>query len=464
MSLLKTSLLLTPLVLLARGAAFAVPVSLAGWFGIDPRMDAFYYALGVPTFLLVVATSALSTVLIPLLAERPGLAVGSLAVRVGAAAAGIGVVLAALLEPLLPVVTAFSADTRSQTAAFAWSLVPFVAVTAVAAVLRNGCEVEGRFSVASLGPLFRALGTLLVAGLLRDRGPELLPIAMALGTGSEALWYAAWLGPRLGPMPEGIWNRLWLVLPVFGGEALVATNPLVDRAFAATLAAGSVTMLEYADKVRLAPQTLLESTLVVVAFSTWAKLPGSDRKEAVEQGLRQVLLLAPPILAGLAVGSLPLVRLLFERGAFDPAAVFPLAKAVAAFMPGVLGTLVGVLLVKAHVLAGRYALVFLLGLGSSLLNAALNALLGPLFGVVGIAGATSISTTVVALVAWGIWIQQEGGGTGWSRAIGAAALSFLLGGLLWRLQPDSIADPALWLAALPLVGMLGLGIRWSGSR
>lgn len=462
MSLLKTSLLLTPLVLLARGAAFAVPVLLAGWFGIDPRMDAFYYALGVPTFLLVVATSALSTVLIPLLAERPGLAVGSLAVSIGAAAAGIGMGMAALLGPLLPVLTAFSAETRMQTTSFAWALVPFVAVTAVAAVLRNGCEVEGRFSVASLGPLFRALGTLVVAGLLREQGPAMLPVAMALGTGSEALWYAAWLGPRLGPLPEGLWSRLWLVLPVFGGEALVATNPLVDRAFAATLAGGSVTMLEYADKVRLAPQTLLESTLVVVAFSTWAKLDRSDRKGAVEQGLRQVLLLAPPILAGLAVGSLPLVRLLFERGAFDPGAVGPLAQAVAAFMPGVLGTLVGVLLVKAHVLAGRYGLVFGLGLGSSLLNAGLNALLGPPFGVVGIAAATSISTTVVALVAWALWVRKEGGGGAWLRPLSAAAVSFLLGALLWRVQPTSVADLRLWLAALPLVGMLGLGVRWSG--
>ncbi|HNC95044.1 MAG TPA: lipid II flippase MurJ, partial [Myxococcota bacterium] len=217
-----------------------------------------------------------------------------------------------------------------------------------------------------------------------------------------------------------------------------------------------------ADKVRLAPQTLLESTLVVVAFSTWAKLPSTDRKGAVEQGLRQVLLLAPPILAGLAVGSLPLVRLLFERGAFDPAAVGPLAQAVAAFMPGVLGTLVGVLLVKAHVLAGRYELVFLLGLGSSLLNAALNALLGPQFGVVGIAGATSISTTLVALVAWGLWVQREGGGGAWLRPLSAAAVSFLLGALLWRLQPTSIADPRLWLAAVPLLGMLGLGVRWGG--
>ncbi len=463
MSLLKTSLLLTPLVLLARGAAFAVPVLLAGWFGIDPRMDAFYYALGVPTFLLVVATSALSTVLIPLLAERPGMAVGSLALGIGTAAAAVGVGMALLLGPILPVLTAFSVETQEQTLSFAWALVPFVAVTAIAAVFRNGCEVEGRFSVASLGPLFRALGTLGVAGLLRGQGPAMLPVAMALGTGSEALWYAAWLGPRLGSLPPGIVSRLLLVLPVFGGEALVATNPLVDRAFAATLATGSVTMLEYADKLRLAPQTLLESTLVVVAFSTWANLPTSRRKEAVEQGLRQVLLLAPPILAGLVVGSLPLVRLLFERGAFDPRAVVPLAQAVAAFMPGVLGTLVGVLLVKAHVLAGRYRLVFLLGLGSSFLNAGLNALLAPSWGLVGIAGATSIATTLVAAVAWGLWIRSEGGGGGgWSRAIGAAAVSFLLGGLLWGLQPDSISDPKLWLAALPLVGMLGLGLRWGG--
>jgi len=188
-------------------------------------------------------------------------------------------------------------------------------------------------------------------------------------------------------------------------------------------------------------------------------MPSSERRSAIHATLRQSLLVATPVLAGLAVGSLPLVRLVYERGAFGAEHSPPLALAVAAFMPGVLAALVGVLLVKAHVLAGRFRLVLLLGLGAALLNAGLNALLGPWLGLVGLAASTSLATLVVTAVAWQRWRQEEGGGGIDGVTTLMVCVTIVLGGLLWTTGPQSIADPRLWGAALPLLGLLALGLR-----
>ena len=101
---------------------------------------------------------------------------------------------------------------------------------------------------------------------------------------------------------------------------LVALNLVVDKAFAGTLETGSVATLEYADRARVIPQTLLESTLVMVAYATWSNLRASGRiahaRRAVDQALRWTLALSAAPVAGMFIGRHVLVSLLYERGAF----------------------------------------------------------------------------------------------------------------------------------------------------
>ena len=469
MSVARTTLLLVPVAIVARGTGFVVPILIAGWFGVRAETDAFFFALSVPSVLLVLAANAVGTVVVPPLAEIRVRAPGRLAgVVAGAALASaalstaVGVAFALVVPLLMPTFTNFDASTQALAAKYTWMLLPFVFFVGALSVVRAACEGMGAFRLAGLSPIARAATVLATVWLGWDLGPSILPVGMGAGALVEFAWLAGVLMyagvPLAKPVfPDESVAALLALGPVLLGEAMVALNLVVDKAFAAGLADGSVTVLEYADRARLVPQTLLEATLLPVAFQTWARSRAlGDRHSQVagaRQALRWVLLIAPPALAGMVVGRQAIVRLLFVRGEFPEARVVETANTMAMFVPAVLMSLVGALVVKAHIVAGRYTLVMRLGVLSMVLNAGLNTLLREPFGTVGLAAATSITTTVVTLLSW----LRLGVGVPAADSLAMLTVATAAAVLLAPLDPPSVADAQLWLCAMPFVALLAIG-------
>ncbi len=476
MSVGRTALWLVPFALLARGAGFVVPLVIAGWYGVRPETDAFFFALSVPSFLLVLASNAMGTVAVPhlaLLKHREPHRLASVVAGAAAAAAAVslstGAVFALALPSVLPRLSSFDAHTAALAVRHTWLLLPFVGLVAALAVVRAGCEVSGAFKLASLSPVARACTNLLAVGLTFGIGPDALPLGMVLGALAEFAWLAgvlhhAGVSPSWPVWPRELGAAATAVGPVLVGEAMVALNLVVDKGFATALPSGSVTLLEYADRARVIPQSLLESSLLVVAFNTWAAARArGDREEqrrGVAEALRWVFLLAPPVLAGMVIGREVIIAVLFGHGAFPASGVRPCADALGASVPGIFASLVGALLVKAHIIDGRYRLVLALGAGSMLTNAALNVVLAPGFQLVGLAFSTSITTALVSLVSW-ILLRAPGESPPRLARDGLAVLAgstaFALALLPVRIT--DLTDARLWAAALPLVALLALGAR-----
>ncbi len=483
MSIGRTSLLLAPLAIGARAVAFFVPVVIAAWYGVQPATDAFYWALSVPTFLLILGSTTMGTVIVPVLARlrvtapaRVSGFVGSSATLAGLLATTLGVAVALSAPTILPLVTHFDAETRGLTVVFAWALVPFLAAVAVAAVLKAACEVHGRFSGPAAAPVVRAVVTLLTVWALKPFGPLALPAGVLAGNIAEVTLLATVLtleGVRLRPslsVPAELGDAARAFGPVLGGETMVALNLITDKLFAGTGPEGSVSLLEYADRARMIPQTLLESTLLVVAFNAWAaaRARGEDegRHRAVATALWWVALLAPPVLAGMGIGRVALVRLLY--GGFSDEHVTVTAATLGGYLPGVFLSLLGALIMKAHIVEGRYSLVLKLGLLSFGLNGVLDAAFMPTWGLVGLAAATSITTAVVTSISFA-WLFPSLRGAfparhGWF-AVGLAGLSALLaaGTVAADFAPANVSDLALWAASVPCFALLVAGARRARS-
>lgn len=474
MSVGRTALWLVPLALLARGAGFVVPIVIASWYGVRPETDAFFFALSVPSFLLVLASNAVGTVAVPPLAELrlhaperlPGVVAGA-AAAAAALSLTIGVAFALGVPHLVPRLTTFDAATQAVAARHTWMLLPFVAGVAAIAVVRAACEVMGAFRMAALSPVARAgsmLGTVAAAWSL---GVDALPLGMGVGAVAELAWLTgvlAFSGVRVGrpAWPAELGIAAGAVLPVLAGEAMVALNLVVDKAFASRLDEGSVTLLEYADRARVIPQTLLESSLLVVAFNTWAAARArGDREEqraGVARALGWVFLLAPPALAGMVVARDPIVRVLFLHGAFPESGVRACADALGAFVPGIFASLVGALLVKAHIVDGRFRLVLALGAASTTANALLNVWLAPRFGLAGLAMSTSLTTLLISVVSWSRLRHPGEPPPRVDRAgLAVLALSTIGAVALVDLGVTSPTDPRLWAAAVPFVLLLAFG-------
>ncbi len=467
----RRSLLLLPLALVSRGIAFGVPVFLARWYGASTDMDAFYYAIGIPTFLLVVGTSAVGSVLVPALARVPtergadgaGALLGGASMLAGAAAVVLGGALAAVLPPILRATSDFDAGTVDLTQYFCAALLPFLWCVAVGSALRAGVELQGRFAWSALSPMVRTSVLLVGAALLRERGPTGLPIAMFGGMATELAWLLAGLWrtpmqPSIALWPSTLGPALARFAPVLVGETLVALNVVVDKIFAARLPAGSVSLLEYADRARVIPMTLFEASLLVVAFNSWALVPAERRGAEIVRALRWVLMLAPPVLAGLWIGRVAAVRLVFEHGAFVAEDTLPVAAAFGAFIPGILAAMLAALAVKAHLLADRARLVLVLGVASFAINALLDEALLPR-GIAGLALATTIASAVIASLSLARLAPELPPGDWRAPAVVLmGSLAVAAGSSAAGLRPDSIADPTLWALSVPCFGLLAVGV------
>ncbi len=480
MSVGRTALWLVPLALVARGAGFVVPIVIATWFGVRPETDAFFFALSVPSFLLVLASNAMGTVAVPPLAAlvvREPARLGPVISGAAAAAAGlalsVGITFAWVVPTLVPRLTQFDVATQAIAVRHTWMLLPFVAGVAAIAVVRAGCEVVGAVRAAALAPIARAGVMLVAVGAGFDLGVDALPLGMCAGAAAELLWLSAVLthrGVRLGwpRWPAELGAATGAVLPVLAGEAMVALNLVVDKAFASRLDAGSVTLLEYADRARVIPQTLLESSLLVVAFNTWAAARARGDRQAQREGVAQALgwvfLLAPPVLAGMVVAREPIVRTLFLHGAFPESGVRACADTLGAFVPGIFASLVGALLVKAHIVDGRFRLVLALGVASSVTNLALNVVLAPRLGLPGLALSTSLTTVMISVVSWAL-LRAPGEAPPRLAPSGLAVLATSAVGAvaLLDLGATSPLDPRLFAAAVPFVALLAFG-AWRARR
>lgn len=484
MSVGRTALRIAPLALLARGAAFGIPVLVASTFGVGPITDAWFWALAFPTFTLVLASSALGTASLPVLArvraeapERlPSLVGGLLGwAALGGLAFGLG--LALLLPPALPHLTRFDEATAALARQFLWALLPFMVMTCIGAVLRVTCEIHERFAEVALTPLVRAGTVMAGIWLLRPYlGPFALPAAMVAGEVVQDLYWVGLLARAGVPVRPSLHLDAAVravaadLAPILGGEVLVALNFVVDKAFAASLPTGSVATMEYADRARVIPQTLLESSLLMVSFATWSNLRAQGRAEearsSVGHTLRWVLALASPVLAGMYIGRSVLVQVLFERGVFTPENTAATAAVLAWFIPGILPNLLATLAVRAHVVERNLRLILGLGALSLLVNTTANALLVGPMGLEGLALATTLNAALIAglyLLTLGRSAQGERRTAVAAAVVAAMAVAVAAAVELGPGAPVRVTDPVLWIAAVLCVALLAVGARATSS-
>jgi len=474
----RTTLIVVPIAIISRGAAFLIPVCVAIWFGVGVITDAWFWALAFPTFAVVLSGSAVATTVLPALAalreeqpHRMGAIIGSLMMWTGLFSLVMGLFICLSAPWVLETFTRFEPESQALAATFLWELLPFMVITCSASVLRAGCEVLGHFKRVAISPLLRAA---VVIGftwiLLKPAGCHALPWGLVAGEVVQALWWGAWLvnsgvdiepSLELNPTVRQVSRDL---VPILGGEVLVAVNLIVDKGFASTLTEGSVAILEFADRARIIPTTLLNSTLAMVGFATWSNLKAKGRdaeaRANMDQSLRWTMAIAAPMLAGMYIGRFVLVRMLFEHGEFDSTDTLATASVLGAYIPGLLPALLGVLAIRAHIVERNLRIVFTLGAASVMANFSLNnMLIGPL-GLEGLAISTTINDVLITLVyvLCLVHLLPSGMLKRWSGPLGVAVSSLLIATLfeLGPGPPQDLSDHRLWLAALPCLVILGV--------
>ena len=123
--------------------------------------------------------------------------------------------------------------------------------------------------------------------------------------------------PSVSLQHPGVQKIGELVLPVMIGTGVNQIYVTIDRILASTLSEGSLAALNFANKLMFLPFNLFVVAINTAVFPSFSALAAKGDHKGLGTWLNLVGLFTIPAAVGLFVLSSPIVRVLFERGAFD---------------------------------------------------------------------------------------------------------------------------------------------------
>lgn len=231
-------------------------------------------------------------------------------------------------------------------------LFPYMIFVCLAAAFSAACQVLGRFSEPALSPVWLnlamigALGlgawwawdaparvTLLCGGVLVGGFLQMIVPA-------AVLWGEGWR-PTFDLRPDDrVREIVRLMGPTIIGSAIYLINISVSRFIGLSLNDNAAALLNLSTRVMELPIGIFTAAIATVVFPLIArhaaKMDWTQLGVDYHKGMRLVLMLNVPAAAGLALLSEPIVRLLFQRGAFaasDTALMTPVLAVYALGLP-----------------------------------------------------------------------------------------------------------------------------------
>ena len=369
--------------------------------------------------------------------------------------------LATLAMPALVLAMAagFAGDERFDLAVLYGRIAfPYILLISLAALLSGVLNALGRFAAAAAAPIVLNALFLLSIGLAVWFGwPVGLALAWAVPFAGAAqlalLWVAASragyrLVPRRPRMTPELRRLAIIAGPAMLAGGVVQVNLLVGRQVASQFE-GAITWLSLADRLYQLPLGTVGIAMGVVLLPDLSRRLQARDAAGAQQALSRAgevaLALTVPASAALVAIPLPIVSVLFERGAFEAADARATAMAVAVYGLGlpafVMQKVMQPLYFARHDTRSpfRYALVALV------VNAAVAVGLVPAMGYL----AAALGTTVAG---WAmLWLLWRGAG----RMGEAARLDARFADRAWRIAAASaVMAGALWLAAQAMAPLL----------
>lgn len=398
--------------LCSKALGFVRELVIAHHFGVNAATDAFNIAFSIPGIFLPGIGTAIATTFIPTFThqvENQGreAALGlthkllTLICLGGVLLSSLGTIFSFPLTHLLA-----PKFNHSQTI-LASDLTKILLATGAFSMIFGLCtgylQVHGHFIVLALAsyPLNITIILILVcwAG---NYGIYSLAVAWAIATVIQFLFIVPSMlrtGFRFIPSFDfrdpALIQVVHLIIPVFTGTILLQVNTVIDRVFASGLPVGTISALNYAGRINNLVISIIAVEIAAISLpnlSRAAALNDIDRlKHTMLEAVRGINLIVIPITIGMVVLRVPLIQLIYQRGIFDKHATTMTATALCYLSVGLFAYGLREIISRVFYALNDTITPMINSGITVILNILLIFLLAPVFGMAGLAGATSIS-------------------------------------------------------------------------
>jgi putative peptidoglycan lipid II flippase len=442
---------------LSRVLGLAREVVAAKYFGVSAAMSAFTIAFQVPNLVRALfADSALQGAFVPVFTELLEKGERKEAFRVASSlffliCLVLGAVTALFILLADPIMSLFMPGFKDQpelhdlTIALSRLMFPIVLLLALSGLVVGMLNSFDHFAVPALAPVawnLVIIGCLvgLVPVLPEDDEIYAYAIGILAGTVVQFLLPLPWLRGRGGHLSftldwrdERVLRVLKLMLPVTIALGLINLSLLINSLFGTLVSDQAPAAIDKAFRIYQLPQGLFSISIATIMFPTLSRFAArgarDDLRRTMGNGVRQICLLLIPSAVAMAVLAEPIIRLVYQRGAFGPEATDLTSTALVWWSISLPFQGVSLLFSRTFFSLQRpWATTALAGL-NLVVNASLAAALYGPFEIAGIVLGTVVGT-VVMCVAQGWLLRGDLNGIEGRRTLGAAAKMLAAAALL----------------------------------
>ncbi|MGM1032030.1 MAG: murein biosynthesis integral membrane protein MurJ [Bacillota bacterium] len=393
-------------------------VQLAAIYGAGIITDAYIVSMNIPTVLFASIGVALSTCFIPIYSEINELSGKEEALKFTNNLVNIVTIIAVLITIIGLIFTeqlvnlfaiGFEGESLQYAISFTRILIPSVLVIGLTNIF--GCYLQLHKGFTAIGFLTVPQNLIIIASLYlsyKFNNVYILLWLTLFAIITQVIYYYPFIkkhgykyGVYINLKDKNVRKALYLVGPVFFGVTVNQINILINRTLASTLGSGSISALNFADKINGFVTGIFVVSISTVIYpilsSLSAKKDYSELYKCVRRVIRIIIMIILPVSIFIMLCSEPIVRILFERGTFNVEATKMTSGALIAYAFGLVSFGMYDILLKAFFSIQDTKTPVKYGILSVLINISLSFILINYWGHIGLALAASFANLITSI-------------------------------------------------------------------
>jgi len=334
----KSAVLIILITLVSKVLGFTREIIIAAGFGASFYTDAYVVALTIPAVLFSSLSRSLQTTFIPIFNELLYKEEKKAAFIFANNAMNLVIIGTACLSALafifMPQITGiispgFKGEAYSLTISLARIMIPAGMIWGILGItggMLNSFKVFGPPAAAGIVYNVIIIGSVITLG--HYWGIKGLALGTALGVAGELLIQIPWL-KKIGVtwscflrLKDASLKKMGeLMIPILASSVVVQLNVVIDRLLASKLPEGSIAALNFANRLNGFILGSFVFAFVTVIFPSLSQKAAAGDLENFKnlffKGIKTVFFITCPAIVAILILKVPMIRLLFERGAFD---------------------------------------------------------------------------------------------------------------------------------------------------
>ncbi|MDQ4086868.1 MAG: murein biosynthesis integral membrane protein MurJ [Pseudomonadota bacterium] len=439
MSLIRATGTIGGLTMVSRIAGFARDMILARILGPGVASDSFLLAFTLPNiFRRLFAEGAFSAAFVPMFSRRLHSEGGrpsaeEFSSHVLSVFVPLLIAFTALFELLMPgIIWLMASEYQDIPGKFELSVAlsritfPYIILISLVSLLAGILNSLSRFAPGASFPIF--LNVVLIAALF-------IGDHLRVGTGNdETVAYTLAWGVAAGGVVQLLWLIFWtrkarvrlrihrpsltpevkelgiIILPAVFGAGVYQINQLVQLFFVTRLPNGSLSYLNFADRLNQLPLGIIGIALGTAILPTLSRFIGTNNKEGADRlqsdAIEFAMLLTLPAAAALGVCASPFVTAFFLGGRFDAADAAITADVMLALVVGLPAYVLIKVLTPAYFSRKDTKTPVYAAAAALVLFVLFNILFIDRFGIVGLAAATAMGGWLNTLLLYAVLVRR----------------------------------------------------------